>query len=246
MQLPTLCCGASLLLLVLPWAGAQSAGGEHGAELRSLQVSGQGRAGAPGAATRTRPVGAKRAGTGLPVPPPRPPFLPSPSLSRTSWRRWGSSRRRKGNRPWKTNRWPGLRTAAPSGTSRGRRAVRRVPRSRRPALSSRRRGRTSGGASCPPTDGGTSPAALGRGWRGSARRRGWDATSTKPVGAGLEPAAPRGSGKRGSPELAPAHRSGGGRGSRRERPLSSAESLGAAPPAALCPSLPGFWRRGRS
>lgn len=46
----------------------------------------------------------------------------------------------------------------------------------------------------------------------------------------------RGSGKRGSPELAPAHRSGGGRGSRRGRPLSSAESLGAAPPAAS--SLP--------
>ncbi|CAM9748324.1 unnamed protein product [Bubo scandiacus] len=37
MQLPVLCCGASLLLLVLPWAGAQPAGGEHGAELRSLQ-----------------------------------------------------------------------------------------------------------------------------------------------------------------------------------------------------------------
>ncbi|NXS66348.1 ANFV protein, partial [Pandion haliaetus] len=37
MQLPALCCGASLLLLVLPWAGAQPAGGEHGAELRSLQ-----------------------------------------------------------------------------------------------------------------------------------------------------------------------------------------------------------------
>ncbi|NWU57993.1 ANFV protein, partial [Dromas ardeola] len=38
MQFPGLCCGASLLLLlVLPWAGAQPAGGEHGAELRSLQ-----------------------------------------------------------------------------------------------------------------------------------------------------------------------------------------------------------------
>ncbi|XP_071654365.1 natriuretic peptides A-like isoform X2 [Patagioenas fasciata] len=38
MQLPALCCGTSLLLLVLPWAGAQPAGGEHGAELRSLQA----------------------------------------------------------------------------------------------------------------------------------------------------------------------------------------------------------------
>ncbi|NXK25911.1 ANF protein, partial [Arenaria interpres] len=37
MQLPGLCCGASLLLLVLPWTGPQPAGGEHGAELRSLQ-----------------------------------------------------------------------------------------------------------------------------------------------------------------------------------------------------------------
>ncbi|XP_057286801.1 natriuretic peptides A-like isoform X1 [Pezoporus wallicus] len=37
MHLPALCCGASLLLLVLPWAGTQPAGGEHGAELRSLQ-----------------------------------------------------------------------------------------------------------------------------------------------------------------------------------------------------------------
>lgn len=54
MQLPALCCGASLLLLVLPWAGAQPVGGEHGAELRSLQVPGPGRAGSPGAATRTR------------------------------------------------------------------------------------------------------------------------------------------------------------------------------------------------
>ncbi|XP_040389841.1 natriuretic peptides A-like isoform X2 [Cygnus olor] len=37
MQLPAVCCRAWLLLLVLPWAGAQAAGGEHGAELRSLQ-----------------------------------------------------------------------------------------------------------------------------------------------------------------------------------------------------------------
>ncbi|NWS76595.1 ANF protein, partial [Crotophaga sulcirostris] len=37
MQVPALCCRASLLLLALPWAGAQPAGGEHGAELRSLQ-----------------------------------------------------------------------------------------------------------------------------------------------------------------------------------------------------------------
>ncbi|XP_009560705.2 natriuretic peptides A-like [Cuculus canorus] len=37
MQVTGLCCGALLLLLVLPWAGAQPAGGEHSAELRSLQ-----------------------------------------------------------------------------------------------------------------------------------------------------------------------------------------------------------------
>lgn len=42
MQRSALCCGASLLLLILPWAGAQPAGGEHGAELRSLQVLGPG------------------------------------------------------------------------------------------------------------------------------------------------------------------------------------------------------------
>ncbi|XP_010219781.1 PREDICTED: natriuretic peptides A-like [Tinamus guttatus] len=37
MQLPALCCGVSLLLLVLPHAGAQAAGGERSAELQSLQ-----------------------------------------------------------------------------------------------------------------------------------------------------------------------------------------------------------------
>ncbi|NXE80068.1 ANF protein, partial [Cochlearius cochlearius] len=37
MQLSPPCCGASLLLLILPWAGAQPPPGEHGAELRSLQ-----------------------------------------------------------------------------------------------------------------------------------------------------------------------------------------------------------------
>lgn len=65
MQLPAVCCRAWLLLLVLPWAGAQAAGGEHGAELRSLQVPGPG----PGRA------GDQGAGAGLPVPLPR--LLPS-------------------------------------------------------------------------------------------------------------------------------------------------------------------------
>ncbi|NXU48012.1 ANF protein, partial [Turnix velox] len=37
MQLQGLCCWVSVLLLLLPWAGAQPAGGELGAELRSLQ-----------------------------------------------------------------------------------------------------------------------------------------------------------------------------------------------------------------
>ncbi|NXN08719.1 ANF protein, partial [Indicator maculatus] len=36
MQFPAFCCGASLLLL-LPWAGSQPVGGQHSAELRSLQ-----------------------------------------------------------------------------------------------------------------------------------------------------------------------------------------------------------------
>ncbi|NXA40562.1 ANFV protein, partial [Eudromia elegans] len=37
MRLPALCWGLSLLLLVLPQAGAQAAGGERSAELHSLQ-----------------------------------------------------------------------------------------------------------------------------------------------------------------------------------------------------------------
>lgn len=40
MQLPALCCGLSLLLLVVPRAVAQAAGEERSAELRSLQVPG--------------------------------------------------------------------------------------------------------------------------------------------------------------------------------------------------------------
>ncbi|NWI64421.1 ANF protein, partial [Todus mexicanus] len=37
MQVPTLCCRAWLLLLSLPWAGAQVACGKHDVELSSLQ-----------------------------------------------------------------------------------------------------------------------------------------------------------------------------------------------------------------
>ncbi|XP_061868764.1 natriuretic peptides A-like [Colius striatus] len=37
MQLSVFCCKASLLLLVLPWAGAQPDDGEYEPELRSLQ-----------------------------------------------------------------------------------------------------------------------------------------------------------------------------------------------------------------
>eukprot|EP00075_Anas_platyrhynchos_P009895 XP_027299148.1 uncharacterized protein LOC113839716 [Anas platyrhynchos] len=70
MQLPAVCCRAWLLLLVLRWAGAQAAGGEHGAELRSLQVPGPGPG--PGRA------GDQGAGAGLPVPLPR--LLPSLSF----------------------------------------------------------------------------------------------------------------------------------------------------------------------
>lgn len=202
MHLPALCCGASLLLLVLPWAEVQPAGGEHGAQLRSLQVPGPVRAEAPGAIIAPVAAGRSVRERGSPWPATAVPSpLPSPSLSRTSWRHWGSSGRRKGNRARRTSRRSGLRTAAPSGSSRGRKAAHRGPRCRQ------RGGRASGGVSSPPTDGGTSPAALGRGWRGSARRRGWDATSTKPVG-------PRGAGNGGRPELGPDRRSCGGRGSR--------------------------------
>lgn len=176
MQLPAFFYGTSLLLLVLTRARAQPAGGERSAELWSLQVPGPG--GGRGSRGEAGRIGAPC------HPAPRPSLLPSPSLARTSWRRWGSSGRRNWNLSWKTSRRPGLRTAAPSGTSRGRRAARRVPRRRQPAVPSRRRDRASGGASSPPTDGGPSPAALGPGWRGSGRRRGWDATSTKPVGPG--------------------------------------------------------------
>ncbi|XP_013795517.1 natriuretic peptides A-like [Apteryx mantelli] len=37
MRLPALCCGVSLLLFVLPWAGAQAADGQRSVELQSLQ-----------------------------------------------------------------------------------------------------------------------------------------------------------------------------------------------------------------
>lgn len=47
------------------------------------------------------------------------PLLTSASLSRSSWRLWSSSRRRKGHQPWKTSWVLGLKLMALSGISRG-------------------------------------------------------------------------------------------------------------------------------
>ncbi|XP_037235043.1 natriuretic peptides A-like [Falco biarmicus] len=111
MQLPALCCGASLLLLALPWAGAQPAGGERGAELLSLQelleALGQLReeeeegepgledepvAGAEdGGSERDAPgAGSSPPGVPLPVPSPR-----QPAEGQSPWRSLLSSHRRR-------------------------------------------------------------------------------------------------------------------------------------------------------
>ncbi|KAM6336617.1 natriuretic peptides A [Alca torda] len=109
MQLPGLCCGASLLLLVLPWAGAQLADGEHDVELRSLQdllkALGQLREekGEPG--LEDEPVaGAEDGGSEWDLPgaesgPPAAPFPapspPQPAEGQNQWRTLLSSYRRR-------------------------------------------------------------------------------------------------------------------------------------------------------
>ncbi|KAM9630025.1 natriuretic peptides A-like [Morphnus guianensis] len=109
MQLPTLCCGASLLLLVLPWAGAQPAGGEHGAELRSLQdllealgqlqeeegepgLEDEPMAGAEDGGSEWDLLGAESGPPGAPLPAPSPP---QPAEGQNQWRSLLSSYRRR-------------------------------------------------------------------------------------------------------------------------------------------------------
>ncbi|NXK06572.1 ANF protein, partial [Herpetotheres cachinnans] len=112
MRLPALCCGASLLLLVLPWAEAQPAGGEHGAELLSLQelleALGQLReeeeeegepgledeplAGAEDGGSERDPPGAESGPPGVPLPAPSPP---QPAEGQSQWRSLLSSHRRR-------------------------------------------------------------------------------------------------------------------------------------------------------
>ncbi|XP_053819170.1 natriuretic peptides A-like [Vidua chalybeata] len=102
MQFPALCCGAALLLLVMPWAEAQAAGEERGAELRSPQDLLQ-------------------------------------SLRQL--------REEEGEPSLETSRWPGLRAAAPSGSSPGAESGRAGAPVLAPDLPSQRRDRASEGAS---------------------------------------------------------------------------------------------------
>ncbi|XP_072739665.1 natriuretic peptides A [Ciconia boyciana] len=109
MQFSALCCGASLLLLALPWAGAQPAGGEHGAELRSLQdlleALGQLReeegepgledepvAGAEDGGSEWDLPGAESGPPAAPLPAPSPP---QPAEAQSQWRSLLSSYRRR-------------------------------------------------------------------------------------------------------------------------------------------------------
>ncbi|NXG59127.1 ANF protein, partial [Hemiprocne comata] len=97
MQLLGLCCGASLLLLVLPWAAPQPAGGKHGAELQSLQdlleALGQfwEEEGEPG--LKEEPgAGAEDGGSEWDLPEPSPP---EPVEGQSQWRSLLSSYRRR-------------------------------------------------------------------------------------------------------------------------------------------------------
>ncbi|NXL90914.1 ANF protein, partial [Alectura lathami] len=105
MQVPTLCCGVSLMLLVLPWAGAQPAGGEHSAELRSLQdlleALGQLREEEGAPALEDEPEaggsewdlpGLESGPPGAPLPAPSPP---QPAEGQSRWRSLFSSYRRR-------------------------------------------------------------------------------------------------------------------------------------------------------
>ncbi|XP_074969852.1 natriuretic peptides A-like [Phalacrocorax aristotelis] len=109
MQLSALCCGASLLLLVLPWAGAQPAGGEHGAELRSLQdlleALGRLREEEEEAGLEEEPVAGAEAGgpewelpgaaSGPGAAPFPAPSSPQPAEGQSQWRSLLSSYRRR-------------------------------------------------------------------------------------------------------------------------------------------------------
>ncbi|NXG85493.1 ANF protein, partial [Stercorarius parasiticus] len=109
MQLPGLCCRASLLLLVLPWAGAQPADGEHDAELWSLQdllkALGQLREEEREPGLEDEPVaGAEDGGSEWDLPgaesgPPAAPFPapspPQPAEGQNQWRTLLSSYRRR-------------------------------------------------------------------------------------------------------------------------------------------------------
>ncbi|XP_010178227.1 PREDICTED: ventricular natriuretic peptide-like [Mesitornis unicolor] len=109
MQVPALCYGASLLLLVLPWAEAQPAGGEHSAELQSLQdlleALGQlwekeGKLGQEDELVTEAEDGgsdwdlpeAKNSPPGVPLPAPSPPQL---AEGQSQWRSLLSSYRRR-------------------------------------------------------------------------------------------------------------------------------------------------------
>ncbi|NXX23428.1 ANF protein, partial [Podargus strigoides] len=97
MQLPFLCCGASLLLLALPWAGAQPAGSEHDPELWSLQdlleALGQLRAEEGEQGLEEEPVaGAEDGGSEWDLPAPSPP---QPAEGQSQWRSLLSSYRRR-------------------------------------------------------------------------------------------------------------------------------------------------------
>ncbi|NXE17974.1 ANF protein, partial [Ardeotis kori] len=109
MQLSALCCRASLLLLVLPWAGAQPGGGGHDAEPWSLQdlleALGQLREEERDLGLEDEPVtGAEDDGSewdipaeesgppGAPLPAPSPP---QPAGRQSQWRSLLSSHRRR-------------------------------------------------------------------------------------------------------------------------------------------------------
>ncbi|NWR59650.1 ANFV protein, partial [Bucorvus abyssinicus] len=109
MQLPAFFYGTSLLLLVLTWARAQPAGGERGAELRSLQdlleALGQLReeevepgledepaAGAEDGGSEWDLLGAESGPPGAPLP---APSTAQPAEGQSQWRSLLSSYRRR-------------------------------------------------------------------------------------------------------------------------------------------------------
>ncbi|NWX12377.1 ANF protein, partial [Aegotheles bennettii] len=98
MQVPPLCCGALLLLLALPWAGAQPASGEHSAELWSLQELLQAlgqlwqEEGEPGLEDEPGAGAEEDGGSEWDLPAPSPP---QPAEGQNQWRSLLSSYRRR-------------------------------------------------------------------------------------------------------------------------------------------------------